>query len=158
MPILVYFNNMFYGSASAAMDGVAPTVEITASAKMDKRLGATIEGGVIEPHLKLTRALKQTLDVSAGGEMLLALPKKKLTAACSVSIGAQPSAFDIAQAIWQASSTQYNVSGSMGEKLNNASSAGNPWSAAPESNQAPDSMGAVIDAIKKNSNLIPGLF
>ena len=158
MPILGYFNNMWYGSASAAMDGVAPAIEISAPAKIDVRLGASINGGVIEPYLKLTRALKQTLDVSAGGEMLVALPKKKLTAACSVSIGAQPSAFDIAQAIWQASSTQYNATGSMGEKLNNASSAGNPWSASPESNNEQDSMGAVINDIKKKSNLIPGLF
>lgn len=158
MPILGYFNNMWYGNASGAMDGVAPTIEITATPKMSLKIASVIEGGNIEPYLKMTRALKQTLDVSAGGEMLTALPKKRLTAACSVSIGAQPSAFDIAQAIWQASSTQYNTTGSMGEKLNNASSAGNPWSASHESNNETGSMGAVINDIKKKSNIIPGLF
>jgi hypothetical protein len=158
MPILGYFNNMWYGSASGAMDGVAPSIEITASPKIDKRLGSSIEGGGVAPTLKLTRALKQTLVVEAGGEMITALPKKQLTAACSVSIGAQPSAFDIAQAIWQASSSQYNASGSMGEKLNNASSAGNPWSASPETNNGTGTMGKVINDIKKKANLIPGLY
>jgi hypothetical protein len=158
MPILGYFNNMWYGSASGAMDGVAPSIEITASPKIDKRLGSSIEGGGVAPTLKLTRALKQTLVVEAGGEMITALPKKQLTAACSVSIGAQPSAFDIAQAIWQASSSQYNASGSMGEKLNNTSSAGNPWSASPETNNGTGTMGKVINDIKKKANLIPGLY
>jgi hypothetical protein len=158
MPLLVYYNNMFYGSASAAMVVDDPTIEVSASAKMNTRLGADIQGGDIEPYLKMTRALKQTLAVDAGGEMIEALPKMKLTAACSVSIGAVPSAFDIAQAIWQSSSSRYNVSGSMGEKLNNASSAGNPWSANPDDNNGTGTMGAAVNEIKKKTNLIPGLF
>lgn len=158
MPLLVYYNNMFYGAASAAMRDTSPTIEVVASAKMDKRLASSVEAGGVAPTIKLTRALKQTLVVEAGGEMITALPKKQLTAACSVSIGAQPSAFDIAQAIWQASSTQYNASGSMGEKLNNASSAGNPWSASPETNNGTGTMGKVINDIKKKASMIPGLY
>ena len=158
MPILGYFNNMWYGSASGAMVVEDESISVSASIKSNKRLGASIDGGGVEPTVKMTRALAQTLIVEAGGEMITALPKKQLTAACSVSIGAQPSAFDIAQAIWQASSSQYNASGSMGEKLNNASSAGNPWSASPDLNNDTGTMGKVVNDIKKKANMIPGLY
>lgn len=47
---------------------------------------------------------------------------------CRIVIGAQPSAFDIAQAIWGALASQYNAPGTMGAKLNGAASAGDPWS------------------------------
>lgn len=158
MPILGYFNNMWYGSASGAMDGVIPDIAIVAPAKMDIRMGAIVQGGDIEPHLKMTRALKQTLVVDALGEMISAIPKLKLKAACSVSIGAVPSASDIAQAIWQSSSSQFNASGSMGEKLNNASSAGNPWDSEVSGNNNPNTMGELIQDVKKKANMIPGLY
>lgn len=149
---------MFYGSASAAMDGVVPSVEITASAKMNKRLGSAIDGGVIEPYLKMTRALKQTLDISAGGELLIALPKKILTGACSVSIGSVPSAFDIAQAVWLANSTQYNITNTMGEKLNSAGSAGNPWASDTITNNDPGTFGELVQKdIKQKLIPMPGL-
>ena len=37
------------------------------------------------------------------------------------------SAAALAQAVWQAAASDYNDAGSMGEKLNDAGSAGNPW-------------------------------
>jgi hypothetical protein len=45
----------------------------------------------------------------------------------TLDAGARPSAFDIAQEVWQAQATSYNAAGTMGEKLNDAGSAGNPW-------------------------------
>lgn len=158
MPILSYFNNMWYGAASGSMIVEHATPEPSVSAKMSQKVAAAVEGGGVAPYLKLTRALKQTLTVEAIGEVELALPKKKLRGQCSVSIGATPSAFDIAQAIWQASSSQYNASGSMGAKLNSASSAGNPWSATPADNNDPNTMGAVVSDIKKKADMIPGLY
>lgn len=155
MPILGYFNNMWYGSASAAMVVDAPVIEVTASAKMDKRLGASIQGGQIESYLKMTRALKQTLVVDAGGEIIEALPKMRLTVGCSVSIGATPSAFDIAQAVWGLQASMVNNTGTTGQKLNSASAsvinyetlAGAVWSD-PNAN-------VINEGIKKASLLIP---
>lgn len=149
---------MWYGSASAAMVVDEPTIEVSASVKMNKRLVADIQGGDIEPYLKMTRALKQTLIVDAIGEMIEALPKIKLTASCSVSIGAVPSAFDIAQAIWQASSSQYNALGSMGRRLNDAGSASNPWTEDLPGSYTGTQAGKVMDDIKKKTNMIPGLY
>ena len=47
--------------------------------------------------------------------------------------GARPSAFDIAQEIWQSNASAYNATGTMGQKLNGAGSAGNPWTEVIES-------------------------
>lgn len=45
----------------------------------------------------------------------------------TIDAGARPSAFDIAQEVWQGAATGYNAPGTMGEKVNDAGSAGNPW-------------------------------
>ena len=45
----------------------------------------------------------------------------------TLDAGARPSAFDIAQEIWQAQSSQYNNSGTMGEESESSGSTGNPW-------------------------------
>jgi hypothetical protein len=55
-------------------------------------------------------------DITAAGRM-----------SATLDAGARPSAFDIAQEVWQAQATSYNAAGTMGEKLNDAGSAGNPW-------------------------------
>ena len=44
----------------------------------------------------------------------------------TLDAGARPSAFDIAQEIWQSQAANYNAAGTMGEKLNGAGSAGDP--------------------------------
>lgn len=48
----------------------------------------------------------------------------------TTNIGAQPSADDIAQAVWMSVAASLNVAGTMGAKLNGAASAGDPWSTA----------------------------
>jgi hypothetical protein len=45
----------------------------------------------------------------------------------TMDAGSRPSAFDIAQEIWQAQASQYNSSGTMGSKVNSSGSSGNPW-------------------------------
>lgn len=57
-----------------------------------------------------------TVDLKAIGNM-----------AVSFDILARPSAFDIAQEVWNASAAGYNNAGTMGEKVNSAGSAANPW-------------------------------
>ena len=50
-----------------------------------------------------------------------------------VSIGARPSAFDIAQSVWLSDAASLNATGTTGNKLNASGSAGDPWSAIIES-------------------------
>lgn len=124
MPILAYAGGMWYGSASGAMVDSQPTITVEASIKADKRATASIQAGQIEPYIKGTMARKQTLIVQGTGELQSANWKKRGRIALSVSIGAQPSAFDIAQAVWGSVASQNNVANSMGEKLNNSGGGG----------------------------------
>lgn len=128
MPILAYTGGMWYGSASGAMVDTAPTTSIEADIKADKRLAASVQAGQIEPYIKGTMARKQTLLVQGIGELAQANWKKKGRVAMSVSIGATPSAYDIAQAVWGQVASAVNEAGTMGEKLNDSGSASNPWS------------------------------
>jgi hypothetical protein len=48
-------------------------------------------------------------------------------ASATLDPGARPSAFDIAQEIWQSQASGYMSPGTMGEKLNAAGTAGDPW-------------------------------
>ena len=72
---------------------------------------------------------------------------------CTVTIGAQPSAFDIAQAIWNATATQYNVAGSMGQKLNAAGGSADPLTNDVPGSYAPGTAGEAIGKIKNNLTL-----
>jgi hypothetical protein len=83
----------------------------------------------------------------------------------TLDAGARPSAFDIAQEIWNAKATQYVSTGTMGQKLNNAASGGVDYNALAEavwdaevSGNTGNQAGKVLDDIKKKANLIIGLY
>lgn len=63
---------------------------------------------------------------------------------CLVSIGSQPSAFDIAQAVLNALASQYNIPGTIGAKINSASAAGDPWTAELPGSYPAGSAGAIL--------------
>lgn len=90
---------VYYGSAAGAMVETEPSIEQSLSIKADKRLAASIQGGQIEPYIKMTKALIQYLNVTGLGELHLATWKKNARISLDVSIGATPSAFDISQAV-----------------------------------------------------------
>jgi hypothetical protein len=127
MPLLPYFNNMWYGSASGAMEDTTPTIEVEASIKGTLTGEVQVLAGQLAPYLKGTMGRTQTLLVQGVGEMHLALPKKIGTIALNVSIGATPSAYDIAQAVWGQVASAVNVTGTTGAKLNSAGGAADPW-------------------------------
>ena len=85
MPILTYFNNMFYGSASAAM-----VDESVATTSLDIKGNATIfESVQIElptPYLKPTRLVNSPLIVQGLGEMQEATPKGRGRMALDVRV------------------------------------------------------------------------
>ena len=74
---------------------------------------------------------------------------------------------NLAAAVWNAVATDYNDAGSMGEKLNDAGSAGNPWASAAVDNNDPGTMGEKLHdasaagnpwASELSSNNTPGTF
>ena len=75
----------------------------------------------------------------------------------TIRIGAAPSAFDIAQAVWTLQAAGINIPGTTGEKINSAGATGDPWSTDLSTggytgNQA----GKKIQDIKNDTGLIPG--
>lgn len=53
----------------------------------------------------------------------------------------------LAEAVWAEVATENNVSGTMGEKLNDAGSAGNPWEAALVDNNTAGTFGALVQKL-----------
>lgn len=65
------------------------------------------------------------------------------------------SADALARAVWDATATSFNVSGSMGEKLNDAGSAGNPWAALLVDNASAGTFGEAIQNIIDAIDALP---
>jgi hypothetical protein len=61
-----------------------------------------------------------------GEGSLTGTPRGIGSASVVMDAGARPSAFDIAQEVWQSQAASYNAANTMGEKLNGAGSAGDP--------------------------------
>ncbi|NJL78434.1 MAG: hypothetical protein HC917_05525 [Richelia sp. SM2_1_7] len=125
--LLPYTTLTYYGSGAGALNNAESSISPSLDIKANKKLNAEVQGGEIEPFIKMTRALIQYLDVTGIGELELSNWKKEGRLALEVNIGATPSAFDIAQAVWKSNASSLNTSGTMGELLNGAGSAGNPW-------------------------------
>lgn len=89
---------------TASLAGVVSAVGVlTTTVNGSSALGASISGGV-------------NLDVDLTGEgTVTATLQAKGWVTCRIQIGANPTAFDVAQAVWGAVSAQYNVPGTMGE-------------------------------------------
>lgn len=152
--LLPYTGLIYYGSATGAMVDTAPVTTPQLDIKADKRLTASIQGGQIEPYIKGTRGKKQTLIVTGLGELQTATWKKRGRVSLSVSIGASPSAFDISQAVWGAIAAQNDTPGTMGEAMNGAGGAGNPWITDLSSYDTPNTAGKILkDRLSKNQFL-----
>lgn len=60
----------------------------------------------------------------------------------------------LAAAVWSALKTSYNEAGTMGEALNDAGGAGNPWASALASNNDPDTFGEHVQKLLKKGTYI----
>lgn len=83
----------------------------------------------------------------------------------TLDAGARPSAFDIAQEILNAQASQYNNTGTIGQKINSAASGGVDYNALAEAvldaevaGRAVGSFGKTVEDTKKKANMIPGLY
>jgi len=80
-----------------------------------------------------------TINPSGTGEMVLEIYVNE----------SQATVDQIVAAVWSALAAEYNVSGTMGEKLNGAGSAGDPWTTDLTSYNTDDTAGKIIKQIKK---------
>ena len=120
------FSLHFYGPAAGAAVSTDSTGSVIAGINAIASGGAEIGGAGSVPNAKATRLVNSPATITGTGSLVQALPKGRARATALVNVGAAPSAFDIAQAIWNAPSASYDVAGSMGEKVNAAGSAGDP--------------------------------
>jgi hypothetical protein len=112
------------GFIRATLSGSADfTTEISSIAN----LVATLEGeGSIDPQINA--AYNMVIALLGEGNITPAL-KALANMSATLDAGARPSAFDIAQEVWQARASSYNASGSMGQQINNVGAGANPWTA-----------------------------
>lgn len=129
MPFAASSNLMWNGPASAAMLEDAGTIGIELAIKGFARINQEVQISLPAANLKATRLRNSPVEATGSGELVLALPKGRARPSLSVSIGAIPSAFDIAQAVWLQNIAAVNVSGTTGQKLNAAGGSADPWSA-----------------------------
>ena len=100
MPAAAYANLAWNGPGSGAMVDTAPSTQPGLGIKGTGRIGEQIQITLPTARLKATRLVNAPLYAQGAGSLEKALPKGRGRALLSVSIGAQPSAFDIAQAVW----------------------------------------------------------
>lgn len=80
--------------------------------------------------------------------------KAKAWMSATMDAGARPSAFDIAQEIWQSRSINYNSAGTMGAKVNAESSSGNPWDAIIEGSiTAEEALRIILSVLAGKTNI-----
>jgi hypothetical protein len=115
-------------------------------------VAATISGsGFVNSSAEVGKTMWATL---AGTGALTGGARMLVSMKASLDAGARPSAFDIAQEVWQSQKTSYNAAGTMGNGLNNAASGGVDysalgqavWSALASANNTAGTMGAAAQA------------
>lgn len=86
MPILSYLNNIWYGSASGAMEDTQPIIGVEAGIKGYARLNESVQITLPTEYLKPTRLVNSPLEVQGLGELLEATPKARARMALDVAV------------------------------------------------------------------------
>lgn len=111
---------------------IASGSSLTANGAMGRNLECTIQG---------TGGL--SADIEAKGIM-----------GCTITIGATPSVEDIKQGVLNAIASQYNYSGTIGEKINASGAGGNPWAAPIADNNTTGTFGWFIQKLLSASKFL----
>lgn len=144
MPLGDWYPLHFYGpgAAAARLTGVGA---VAAGIKGQVRAGAALagSGSITDSDLTAGKAVAATL---AGSGALASAIKGRGRAVATISIGARPSAEDIAQAVWGASKNINAETGTTVEALRDAGSAGNPWDTTIEAGMSAAEILRIISA------------
>lgn len=125
MPLASLAALQWYGPACACMK-VTDAVGSLEAATPHKELRPAIAviGTGTAQTLRPYRGYAAALQADGSGHLHRAAVRQNKKFGLIVDVGATPSAEDIAQAIWNASASKYNNAGTMGSKVNTASSGG----------------------------------
>lgn len=128
MPAAAFAHFHNYGPASFAIvveGGEEPDITLSGYA----RLGVEVDAGGEEPALRVTLLVGSGFEVEGIGELQEFGLRGDARLSLDVDVAAQPTVFDIVQGVLNAVASQYNLPGTIGNKINSASAAGDPWSA-----------------------------
>lgn len=114
---------IYFGPGAAAVLDVSAGA-LTSDIKGTGRTQSTITAQGIISAAHVTGLKNSPMTASGSGTITTALPKAIARPSMTVSIGSRPSAFDVAQAVWGSIAATLNETGTMGNKLNTASSGG----------------------------------
>lgn len=95
--------------------------------------------------------MERTVTIEGLGDIVIT-PKGYGNLSITIDIGSRPSAFDITQAVLNALATQYNIAGTIGNKINSAASAGDPWSTVIPGSYEPGSAGQLLGNLGEGSD------
>lgn len=124
--LLPYTTLTYYGPTAAAFsldDGIGVGSLHEATPHQEQRPSMSVIGTGTADILRPYRGYAAALS-TYGESFMTAVPHKTIAVKMTVNVGAVPSAEDVAQAIWNSQASTYNYSGTMGNKLNTASSGG----------------------------------
>ena len=154
-----YFTSAFYmplkdgGIASKLLGDGEMTVDSTALDFL-AHLIAELAGVGEVTNAYLVQGINLLANIEGAGTVTNAPMTPKAWMQCLISIGASPSAFDIAQAVWGSVAAQNNTTGTMGNKLNGAGSAGDPWTTDISAYNTTNTAGKILkDRLSKNQFL-----
>lgn len=126
---------------------LAGTSELTASAKGVINMAANLAGsGNMAAGLSMLVGLAATLN-GAGGISANLRGTASMSADIQVNSGAATTN-ELVAAIWGAIAANYNEPGTMGQKLNGAASAGDPWGTALPGSYADGEAGKILSQIQ----------
>jgi hypothetical protein len=93
-------------------------------------MAATVSGeGTLTPNAEVGKTMWATI---SGEGTLTGSPRMIVVMSAKIDAGVRPSAFDIAQEVWQSQKTAYNAPGTMGSGVNTASTGGVDYAALGE--------------------------
>lgn len=124
--LLPYTTLTYYGNCVGSMsldDGVGVGELLEATPHQTQRFAVSVVGTGDAPILRPYRGYGAKLDVS-GYSFTQVTPHQRMKVGMKVSVGATPSADDIAQAVWNSLATRFNYPDTMGSKVNAETSSG----------------------------------
>jgi len=146
-------------SGSAVMDatgGLLAGLTLTMSGAGSMTLSA---GGLLEAFLSIAGTSTFAAAISADAGMILNMtgvgtmtlsPQATGEMVLEIYVNESQATIDqIVAAVWSALAAEFDVSGTMGEKLNGAGSAGDPWTADLSSYNTDDTAGKILKQAKK---------
>lgn len=114
----------WYGPAAAAIEVEGGAVEPDVDVHAYSRLGIDVEGGNQEPDLHGTLKVGWGVEVEGLGDIESFGMRGSIRLGIDVDVAAQPTVFDIVQGLLNAVASQYNITGTVGNKINSAGAGG----------------------------------